>query len=90
MTTCAGDDSLQPGLTLHRFHADVHEGDAVIDLVVDAPSFDPILRLQEELRDLQNQGCIKESHLWQLFPGQRMLIAGRADKRQRNPYTEPG
>jgi GTP diphosphokinase / guanosine-3',5'-bis(diphosphate) 3'-diphosphatase len=78
----------QEGILLHRFTSETQaNNNTVIEFVVDAPSFEYLRKLQDALKELQEQAKIKNFSVWQLFPGQRMLISGRLDKRPHNPYT---
>jgi (p)ppGpp synthase/HD superfamily hydrolase len=82
-----GEDNIQQGVSLHRFQAEMKDGSAVIDMIIDAPSFDGIHDMQNALDKLRKDGIIADFNIWQLFPGQKMLLAGKLDKRQQNPYT---
>ncbi|MBC7869607.1 MAG: AAA family ATPase, partial [Chitinophagaceae bacterium] len=75
------------GVVLHRFQSEMQDGSLQIHILVDAPLMDAIERLQASLRLLQQNGTITEFKIWQLFPGQKIMIAGKSDKRQQNPYT---
>ena len=74
-------------LTIHRFEAEMQENRLFIDIIVDAPSLEGIRSLQEALNVIQRSGYITDFKVWSLFPGQKMLLASKHDKRQQNPYT---
>jgi (p)ppGpp synthase/HD superfamily hydrolase len=82
-----GSENERDGLIVHRVNAELQDGSAAINLVVDAPSFEPIRRFQASLKTMQDQGMVHEFDIWQLLPGQKLMISGKADKRSQNPYT---
>lgn len=74
-------------LVVHRFNLELQEASTAIHMLLDAPSMDAIQRLQDNLETLQKEGAITELKVWQMFPGQKALIAGKSDKRRQNPYS---
>ncbi|GAB4524924.1 MAG: hypothetical protein OHK0046_40120 [Anaerolineae bacterium] len=74
-------------MTVHRFQSDLQETALNINMVVDAPSFEGLYRLQEALTAIQRGSYILDYKIWQLFPGQKLVLSGKQDKRQQNPYT---
>lgn len=82
-----GKETESQSLTIHRFDADMQDTSLHVNMVVDAPSFDAIHKLQNTLKVIQRSGYITDFKIWHLFPGQKMLLASKLDKRQQNPYT---
>ncbi len=80
-------DDEKQSLNIHRFHSDMQEMACAIKMVVDAPTFDGLYKLQDALMTIQRGGYIVDFKVWKLFPGQKQMLAGKRDKRQRNPYT---
>lgn len=85
--TKLGGDDVQQGITLHGFNLEMQDGAAHIKIIIDAPSFDAIHQFQDALRRLRDEKTITDFKIWQLYPGQRMLLSGKLDKRRQNPYT---
>ena len=79
-------DALSP-VTLHRLQYELDDIQANISFIVDAPSFDRIQTLEQTLRSLKDQMFIKDFRVWQVFPGQKVVITGKTDRRRKNPYT---
>lgn len=74
-------------INIQECHSSELAGSTRIDLRIDAPSMEHIRKIHTLLGGMQRSGYINHFQVWQLFPGQRVLLAGRADKRYRNPYT---
>jgi len=83
----SSEDDESRRIIIQECHAIDHAGSTRIDLRIDAPDMLQITQVQELLRGMQRGGYINHFQVWQLFPGQRVLLASRADKRHRNPYT---
>ncbi|MBC8099414.1 MAG: HD domain-containing protein, partial [Armatimonadetes bacterium] len=82
-----GKDDEQQRITVHRFDAELLEGQLTVNTVVDAPSATSLTLLQDSLTRLQRNHWITDFQVWQLFPGHKVMLASRADKRQQNPFT---
>jgi (p)ppGpp synthase/HD superfamily hydrolase/energy-coupling factor transporter ATP-binding protein EcfA2 len=82
-----GKDSEQHRINIHRFNAEMQEGQLIISLLVDAASSTTLQLLQDALKTIQRSGFITEFKIWQLFPSHRNLLVSRSDKRPQNPYT---
>ncbi|MCU0496083.1 MAG: AAA family ATPase [Anaerolineae bacterium] len=82
-----GKDDEQLRLNLHHFHSELKDNKYTIQFTVDAPSQESLHLLQSALRVIERGGYLTDFKIWQLFPGHKMLIAARLDKRQQNPYT---
>lgn len=74
-------------IIVHRFHLELQEASVAISILLDAPSQEAIQQVQQGLEGLQQAGTITEFTVWQMFPGQKSLIAGKSDKRRQNPYS---
>lgn len=80
-------DDEQNSLVIHRAQSEMQDGSLSMSLVVDAPTLADLETLQNALRVIQRGRYITDFKMWQLFPGQKVAIAGRSDKRRVNPYT---
>jgi (p)ppGpp synthase/HD superfamily hydrolase len=76
----------QSDLLVHRFQSDVQQEVTQVDATLNIASPDYITHLQQNLNALKNTGLIKSFKLWQLFPGERMLLNRRSTRRYRNPF----
>lgn len=77
----------QRKLGIHRFNAEMQDGSLFMNLVVDAPTKADLEKLQDGLQAAKRGNYIGDFMMWQLFPGQKLVFAGRSDKRRQNPYT---
>ncbi len=86
--TSIGKEDEKQALVLHRFNSEMLDGQSAVSMVVDAPNFDALRRLQDHLMAMQRSGYITDFKIWQLFPGQKTLIANKSERlRRENPYT---
>ena len=77
----------QSDVVISTFHTEIVDGMMQIECTLDAANLDAIERIRYHLTQLRDTNVIKSFRIWQLFPGQRVLVAGLSDRRQRNPYT---
>ncbi|MEM6281473.1 MAG: HD domain-containing protein [Chloroflexota bacterium] len=74
-------------MMLYAFNTEIVQGMTRIEFTLDVADSQFIALLDEKLTGLRSLGTISSFKIWELFPGQRKLIAGLSDRRQRNPYT---
>lgn len=79
--------SEEPLVTIHHFQAQMQQSGIVIKTTLDAPSIDVIARIEETLLADRRMGYITDYKLWQLFPGQRQMLAQRQDRQRLQPYS---
>lgn len=85
--TKVGDGKEYERLIIHSFHADVGDNALHIKFVVDSPTLKGIRELQELLAGAERGGYITSLKVWQLFPGKKIMLASRQDKKLKNPFT---
>lgn len=74
-------------LTIHAFHSELHETTMTVSLLVEAPSMAQITALEEELNIIQRNRYILEMRAWRVFPGQKVRLTSKHDRRPYNPFT---
>lgn len=74
-------------ISLYEFHTEIIRDMTHIEFTMDTAAPEFIQRLDQNLNGLRTINLIKSFKIWELFPGQRKLVAGLSDRRQRNPYT---
>ncbi len=72
---------------LYSFKSEYNDGMPQIEFKLDTSTPQVIQTLDRSLNGLRKAGIIESFKIWELFPGQRRLIAGLSDRRNRNPYT---
>lgn len=74
-------------LLIYSFHADVVDGMTQIQFTIDTASNEFIQQLNSGLRALQHNRLIKSFKMYELFPGQRRLVAGISNRSHHNPFN---
>ncbi len=72
---------------IHELTVDTRDGNVRLHALVDVGSKAQRDQLKNEFDRWQREGYIYDYNLWHLFPGQKMHLAGKADKRGQNPYS---
>ncbi len=74
-------------IILYNFKSEIVDGMTHIEFLLDTAAPELIGTLEQSLNALRTNHIIKSFKVWEMFPGQRKLLAGLSDRRQRNPYT---
>ncbi|MEL7233929.1 MAG: TGS domain-containing protein, partial [Chloroflexota bacterium] len=74
-------------IMLYEFKTEIVQGMTRLEFTLDTANAQFIALLDDKLNGLRSLGTISTFKVWELFPGQKKLIAGLSDRRQRNPYT---
>jgi len=82
----AGKDAAAGEVFVHRFTSEMKEDKIHVEVKLNttAPGYLPLL--ERNLNALKGTSIIKSFKIWELFPGERLLLAGLSDRTRRNPF----
>jgi len=81
------DETPNADIMLSSFKSEIRDHMTFIEFTLDTANKNYIANLDRNLNALRDIHTIAAFKIWEVFPGQRKLLASLSDRRQRNPYT---